>query len=740
MSNAGSPSADQRTGFESKYSRRGLLHRYARWRIVNLGTRQIVTITGGLALALTNGPASGLIGVLVALLGEAVDCLYLRSLRVPIAAGHRYRRARQLSTLTAAFQALTIVFCVYVGWTGPVTGQSPFFAMAFLTGAAIDAGLTMPYHRRAAIVRLSIYGATAIALNIGAFLTNSGNTAALVPNLCGILLLAYMVLLFQGFVNHNFQRQRASTLELLRNSRRLERRQREAQQLSLVARNANDSVVLSDALGRITWVNEAFTRITGYSPQEAIGQFPGDLMNTPETDPETLRRLKAAIASGNEFRGEILNAAKSGQHIWIEINLVPVKCPDGRVEVWVAVERDVTAARAHASEMAAAREAAERGARAKAEFLATMSHELRTPLNGVIGMADVLLESELDDDQRENALTIRSSARALLTIINDILDLSKLEARKTVLRPVRFDLLSCLRESTQLLTPQARAKGLQLLFRARTPVPPLVLGDEGRLRQILINLVGNALKFTAEGCVGVTLSVAPRGDAHTVTIEVADTGIGIAEDKLDQVFDRFSQADADINRTHGGTGLGLTISKELVEAMGGSITVTSVLGQGTCFRITLPFGFASQAQVVDDKAESSPGLELDGMRLLVADDNKVNRLLISKFLKDVPLNLEFAHDGAQAVEAVQRNPPDLILMDVAMPVMSGLEAARMIRARDGAQPKIIALTANTFDSDREACHAAGMDDFLCKPIQRGDLMERLVHYARATASARCAAH
>ncbi|MCL6282383.1 ATP-binding protein [Ruegeria sp. 2012CJ41-6] len=740
MSHTRSSRTDQLSGFETRYSRRGLLRRYARWRIANFGIRQFVTITGGIALAVTNGPASGLIAVLAALIGEAVDCLYLRSLPVPIPAGRGYRRVRQLSTLTAAFQALTIAFCVYIGWTGPVTGLSPFFAMAFLTGASIDAGLTMPYHRCASIVRLTIYGTTALALNIGAYLTGSANTAALVPNISAILLLAYMVLLFQGFVNQNFQRQRASTLELLRKSRRLARRQREAQQLSLVARNANDSVLLSDARGRITWVNDAFTRITGYTPQEAIGNYPGDLLNAPETDPDTLERLASAIAAGTKFRGEILNATKTGQLIWVEINLVPVKAQNGRVEMWVAVERDVTAARAHAREMTAAREAAERGARAKAEFLATMSHELRTPLNGVIGMADVLLDSELDADQRENALTIRSSARALLTIINDILDLSKLEARKTVLRPVRFDLQSCLRESTQLLTPQARTKDLQLTFKALTPVPPLVLGDEGRLRQILINLIGNALKFTAKGRVGVTLSVAARDDGHAVTIEVSDTGIGIAPDKLDHVFDRFSQADADINRTHGGTGLGLTISKELVEAMGGSISVTSELGRGTCFRITLPFGFASQARLPEGNVDPGPCLELDGMRLLVADDNKVNRLLISKFLKDVPLNLEFAHDGAQAVEAVQRNPPDLILMDVAMPVMSGLEAARMIRAGDGAQPRIIALTANTFDSDRAACDAAGMDDFLSKPIRRSDLMERLTHYARASASARRAGH
>ncbi|MEX0350953.1 MAG: ATP-binding protein [Paracoccaceae bacterium] len=740
MSHTGSPPTDQPTGFESKYSRCGLLRRYARWRIANFGTRQIVTLTGGLALAVTNGPASALIAVLAALFGEAVDCLYLRSLPVPIPAGRVYRRVRRLTTLTAAFQALTIVFCVYVSWTGPVTGLSPFFAMAFLTGAAIDAGLTMPYHRCASITRLSIYGATAIALNVGAFMTTTGDAAALVPNLCGVLLLAYMVLLFQGFVNHNFQRQRASTLELLRKSRRLVRRQREAQQLSLVARNASDSVVLSDASGRITWVNDAFTRITGYTAREAIGKYPGDLLNAPETDPETLERLRAAIASGDRFRGEILNATKTGEHIWVEINLVPVKAPGGEVEMWVAVERDVTAARAHASEMATARAAAERGAKTKAEFLATMSHELRTPLNGVIGMADVLLDSRLDTDQRENALTIRSSARALLTIINDILDLSRLEARKTVLRPVRFDLLSCLRESTQLLIPQARSKGLQLTFKALTPVPPLVLGDEGRLRQILINLIGNALKFTAEGGVYVTLSVSARGDDHTVTIKVADTGIGIAPDKLGQVFDRFSQADADINRTHGGTGLGLTISRELAEAMGGSISVTSTLGQGTCFCLTLPFGFASQAERQEGQVRPDPCLELYGMRLLVADDNKVNRLLISKFLKDVPLNLEFAHDGAQAVEAVQRNPPDLILMDVSMPVMTGIEAARMIRASGGAQPRIIALTANTFDSDRAACDAAGMDDFLCKPVRRSDLMERLTYYARALASARRAGH
>lgn len=262
-------------------------------------------------------------------------------------------------------------------------------------------------------------------------------------------------------------------------------------------------------------------------------------------------------------------------------------------------------------------------------------------------------------------------------------------------------------------------------------------GDDGRLRQVLINLLGNAIKFTERGGVTLRLRSEAQDPGYLLTLEVEDTGIGIAAEKIERVFERFSQADADTTRLYGGTGLGLTISRELVALMGGRITVDSTLGQGSCFTLCLPLGSPDDDAGQSDGQVLSPA-ELDrlrGLRVLVADDNRVNRLLMGKFLADLPIRLDFAHDGQQAVAMTQRQKPDIVFMDMSMPVMSGIEATRQIRAAEGRQPLIVALTANTFDSDREACLAAGMDDFLSKPVGRADLFRCLLHHLPPTDAA-----
>lgn len=351
-------------------------------------------------------------------------------------------------------------------------------------------------------------------------------------------------------------------------------------------------------------------------------------------------------------------------------------------------------------------------------------------MNGVVGMAELLSDTELSEEQRQYVSTIRSSSTALLAIINDVLELSRLDARKMELHPVNFDPKACLEETLRLLQPQARAKGLKLALETETDVPPLVHGDDGRLRQVLINLLGNAIKFTERG--GVTLRVRAEAQepGHLFVIEVEDSGIGIAADKIERVFERFSQADTDTTRLYGGTGLGLTISRELVVLMGGRITVESTLGQGSCFTLRLPLGPPGDPGADADAQTLSPD-ELDrlrGLSVLVADDNRVNRLLMGKFLADLPIRLDFAHDGQQAVAMATRQEPDIVFMDMSMPVMSGIEATSQIRASKGAQPLIVALTANTFDSDRAACLAAGMDDFLSKPVGRADLFRCLLNH------------
>ena len=741
MQIGGAAEADPLVEFRHRNSKEGLLLRYARGRVVNFGSRQIMTVAGGLFLWIMNGPLVGLSALSVALIGESVDCLYLRGAEQRLREGQTLARVYAISTMTAALQAIAVSICIALSWFGEVSGASPLFAIAFLAGAAINGGLVLPYHRAAGTVRLAIYvGVTALLFVLAAVLREPPDTLYSM-NAAGTLMLGFMVFSFLDYAVSGFHRNRANTLAVIEKGEELKaanialaKQQKEAQRLSLVARNAHDSVLLLDRDGRISWVNDAFTRITGYGPQEAIGRSPGDLLNGPETDHKVVAALNDSLARGGPFRGEIQNRTRNGETIWIETNQVPVIDETGAVDVIVAIERDVTAAKRHQREMILARQAAEEGARAKSEFLATMSHEIRTPMNGVIGMADLLVETGLSADQRVYAETIRSSAQALLTIINDVLDLSRLDASRMTLDPVDFDLKSCVQEPVRLLRPQARKKGLSLRLDFAGEGGDRLHGDDSRLRQILINLIGNAIKFTRTGGITVRVRSARAGPGTTsLRIEVEDTGIGIPGDKQEQIFERFAQADASTTREYGGTGLGLTISRMLIEEMGGTITVRSEPGKGACFQISLCLPTAEDSgddRIATVRTPDAGGLALlAGKRVLVAEDAEVNRILIGKYLSGIDLRLRFAHDGLEAVEKTLESRPDIVVMDMSMPGISGLEATRRIRAEAEDQPVILALTANAFDSDRKACLEAGMDAFLTKPVRRAELLAGLVALA-----------
>jgi PAS domain S-box-containing protein len=383
-----------------------------------------------------------------------------------------------------------------------------------------------------------------------------------------------------------------------------------------------------------------------------------------------------------------------------------------------------------------AKGSAESANRAKSEFLTTMSHEMRTPMNAILGMADLLAESSLREEQRDYVRIFQKAGANLLDLINDILDLSKVESGHFELEAIGFDLGGLLEKIIEMMVSRAQDRGLRLTLEILPGVPSGLVGDPKRLRQILINLIGNALKFTERGSVTLCVEPDPGGAAGWLRFSVVDTGIGIAADKTEMIFGRFTQADSSTTRKYGGTGLGLAISKGLVELMGGRIGCTSEVGKGSTFFLTAPFEIRGEMEIqesAEPAAPATPPVELAGprpiSRILIVEDSEDNIVLMNAYLKDCGFELDFAENGKIAVEKAKSGKPDLVLMDVQMPVMDGLEATRAIRqweARTHAHPiPILALTAHAAEEEIGKSLAAGCTEHLTKPIKKATLLEAI---------------
>ncbi len=521
-----------------------------------------------------------------------------------------------------------------------------------------------------------------------------------------------------------------------RHARALQRAVDEAQQarrlLDQALASMADSFLLCDADDRVVAWNERYVETFPWLrdvihvglPFEALARTAARVLYPQASDAE----LEAYVAQRLERhrRGEGASLQDLGSGIVVET--LERRTRDGGV---VSVTRDVTAAE---RELRRAKEAAEASNRAKSRFLAAMSHEIRTPLNGILGMNALMLGGSLNAEQRQQAELIRSSGQSLLTIINDILDLSKVEAGHFTLDIVDFDPKAAVHEVTSLLAVRAQGKGLRLSTRIAAGVPPRLRGDPSRLRQVIFNLVGNAVKFTERGGVEVDVSAAPLGaDRCELRIQVVDTGIGIAADALPAIFEPFQQADASTARRYGGTGLGLTLCREIVDRMQGRIEVQSREGMGSVFTVRLPLPLApTPLPAVPPPTVAEPAASsAEGLNILVAEDNAVNQVLMKGILRQLGHRCDIVADGAAAVAQVQVGSYDLVLMDAQMPGMDGLTAARAIRALDTpvARIPIIAVTANAMADDRNAYLSGGMDDYVSKPIDIAQLARTLARHA-----------
>jgi PAS domain S-box-containing protein len=475
--------------------------------------------------------------------------------------------------------------------------------------------------------------------------------------------------------------------------------------------------------GTVIHANESFCEMSGFSCEELIGRDGGEIL-LDEIERERMKVRHASRIEGEEdvYELRILNKAKQTRY-WL-VSAAPLIGDDGNVHGSIGIHWDITDMKEMEFELKNAKHKAEESSKAKAMFLANMSHEIRTPLNGIVGMAEQLAQSQLDGDQRYFTDIMRSASSTLLSIINDVLDISKIESGKFSIETIPFNLNKTIRQTLSIFEEKAKVSNISLDIDLTDDRGTMYLGDPHRLSQVLFNIVGNAIKFTHAGYVRVTSQlIRGENDICFVSFTIQDTGVGMDMAYLTKVFEAFSQEDASITRKFGGSGLGLSIARSIVQIMGGTIQIDSEKGKGTCVAIRIPMRISNDKTKQEIVEMTDLQKSLKGIRVLAVEDNELNRMVLQVILKKCEVVVTIAHNGQEAIDMIQENEFDIVLMDVQMPIVDGLEATKYIREELKYTTPIIGLSANAMREEVEICKQAGMNDYLVKPYSERALVE-----------------
>jgi PAS domain S-box-containing protein len=511
---------------------------------------------------------------------------------------------------------------------------------------------------------------------------------------------------------------------LAANNQQLNARETEAKRLAQVAEYAHDAIIITDALGVTTWVNQAFVTLTGYQADEIIGKRPGLLLQGPLTSTTTRQKIGLAVKQHKSVRAEILNYKKDGQTYWVDVDITPVFNELGQLESLIGVKRDITPQRELQASLEQALERAEAASIAKSRFLASMSHEIRTPMNGVLGLAQLLDNTQLDEEQRGYLKNLYSSGQQMMAQLNNILDFSKIEANQMALSPSHFQLSELLGRIQSTYRAIAKQKHIEFILEDTTHPTTWYFADKERINQILLNLITNAIKFTLVGHVKLHLSERETPDEIALTMRVEDTGIGIDPERQSSIFAPFTQAESSTTRRFGGTGLGLAIVAQLCQTMQGKITLNSRLNEGSTFTVELQLAKgdpAREAHLIEVSRFMA-----NQMMALIVEDNKTNALILKRFLETRGFVCDLAENGKEAIMAAGAKTYPLILMDNHMPEVDGNEATRAIRTFTQPETVIIGCTADAYAETRDEMIAAGVNSVITKPLDEA-ILDQVLH-------------